>query len=93
MNPTHRTDAELIAEHIAKYGVTRTLPDYGPETPAVESLRAGYHDVHKSRDRSRPWNVNGKPLTTAGLWAAANGDRAARGLRPLKRDKVKGTGS
>lgn len=84
--PIPRTDRErMIAEHIARHGVVRSV-DFGPDQPAVDALRKSGATVLKGRNPRQPWLVNGAPRTTNGLWQAANNELGARGEPRIRRE-------
>lgn len=84
--PIQQTDRErMIAEHIARHGVVRSV-DFGPDQPAVDALRKSGATVLKGRNPRQPWLVNGAPRTTNGLWQAANNELGARGEPRIRRE-------
>ncbi|MGE4529240.1 MAG: hypothetical protein AB7D00_12805, partial [Rhodospirillaceae bacterium] len=78
----------LIAAHIARHGVTRSV-SFGVNQPAIETLRACGMTVLSSRcvDKRRPWIINGRRSNTHTLWRLANAERRKRGLPTIKREK------
>lgn len=86
MDPAERE--RLIAEHIAKFGVNRSI-DFAADQPAIDALRAAGMVVFSSRcvDPRRPWVVNGKRYSTADLWRQANQARRTLRLPQIRRGR------
>lgn len=82
------TRERMIAEHIARHGVTRSV-DFGSDQPAIDALRAIGVTVLSARcsNANRPWIINGKRSNGADLWRLANAARRSVGLPSIRRGK------